>query len=145
EDGIRDATVTGVQTCALPICTAQGRTGHRGRAQGAAQALTSVVADLAVRVAADSLGGVAMAQLAATFVVTVVPAELRAVEDCKQAAAAHLARDSGERILRAGRTLSGVLRAVVYAVAGAAVGVADQHAPDTVDGDVVDVRSEERP
>src|SRR6266852_3114511 len=25
EDGIRDATVTGVQTCALPICSASGR------------------------------------------------------------------------------------------------------------------------
>src|SRR5688572_33209137 len=39
EDGIRDLTVTGVQTCALPICVAvaaNGRTligpGHRGQA-----------------------------------------------------------------------------------------------------------------
>src|SRR5207245_8098914 len=27
EDGIRDATVTGVQTCALPICAARGAPG----------------------------------------------------------------------------------------------------------------------
>src|SRR5207245_7374597 len=33
EDGIRDATVTGVQTCALPIydvCRARGLTGNQG-------------------------------------------------------------------------------------------------------------------
>src|SRR5205085_8776562 len=29
EDGIRDLTVTGVQTCALPICGAPGRRGAR--------------------------------------------------------------------------------------------------------------------
>src|SRR5688572_33083441 len=28
EDGIRDLTVTGVQTCALPICSAPGSTVH---------------------------------------------------------------------------------------------------------------------
>src|SRR2546430_4744163 len=29
EDGIRDLTVTGVQTCALPICAVQGLAHHR--------------------------------------------------------------------------------------------------------------------
>src|SRR5256886_9195041 len=31
EDGIRDLTVTGVQTCALPICLFDGRADLRGR------------------------------------------------------------------------------------------------------------------
>src|SRR2546429_3024525 len=31
EDGIRDVAVTGVQTCALPICPAKGQGGGRGR------------------------------------------------------------------------------------------------------------------
>src|SRR5207302_8785567 len=97
------------------------------------------VADLAVRVAADSLGGVAMAQLAAAFVVAVVSSELRAVEGCKQAAAAHLPGDGGERILRTGRTMRSVLRRIGRAGASAAISVAHQHAPDPIDGDVVEV------
>src|SRR5690349_23264258 len=31
EDGIRDLYVTGVQTCALPICDGPGRAGHLAR------------------------------------------------------------------------------------------------------------------
>src|SRR6266542_6542331 len=34
EDGIRDATVTGVQTCALPICDGRDRLEIRGRQLG---------------------------------------------------------------------------------------------------------------
>src|SRR2546427_13299600 len=40
EDGIRDLTVTGVQTCALPICIAEGATlvaGGTGRPEGLAR------------------------------------------------------------------------------------------------------------
>src|SRR2546430_8151943 len=33
EDGIRDLTVTGVQTCALPIYIARARIEHRARAE----------------------------------------------------------------------------------------------------------------
>src|SRR5256886_2840890 len=51
EDGIRDLTVTGVQTCALPICEPpalcdgrHGPTGHRTAAAGGA-ARTMVVGD----------------------------------------------------------------------------------------------------
>src|SRR2546430_17722447 len=36
EDGIRDLTVTGVQTCALPICEAPARPHLRNRARGLA-------------------------------------------------------------------------------------------------------------
>src|SRR5256886_17483670 len=35
EDGIRDLTVTGVQTCALPICARRSRGARRDRRRGA--------------------------------------------------------------------------------------------------------------
>src|SRR2546430_13680104 len=37
EDGIRDLTVTGVQTCALPICAPEGAAGGRDSSEGIAR------------------------------------------------------------------------------------------------------------
>src|SRR2546430_4420532 len=43
EDGIRDLTVTGVQTCALPISDREPRAGHGGECRGLAQSRSARV------------------------------------------------------------------------------------------------------
>src|SRR6267142_3400922 len=95
---------------------------------------------IAVWTAADTACRVTIARLAVTFVVTAPGAKLRAVESGKQSSATHLPRDRGQCILRTGRPSGSVLRGVVHAQAGAAVGVAHHYAPKLVHGDVVSLR-----
>src|SRR5260370_21706220 len=52
EDGIRDSSVTGVQTCALPIC---GRTEYMLRVD----ALTAIYSDLQDKIVVTIMGAVA--------------------------------------------------------------------------------------
>src|SRR2546427_9247356 len=62
EDGIRDLTVTGVQTCALPICAVTGalqfaaRTHYRGLARWIAWTSTTCAVSLIVFSQAKTLG-----------------------------------------------------------------------------------------
>src|SRR6266705_4961900 len=61
EDGIRDRTVTGVQTCALPICNESSRPGHIAPVGSPANALTIMAVaalDKALAPAPFSCGGV---------------------------------------------------------------------------------------
>src|SRR5256885_8700923 len=51
EDGIRDYKVTGVQTCALPICVPGVREGHRARAD-----VTGAVDNRGAEIAVDPSG-----------------------------------------------------------------------------------------
>src|SRR5258708_8729115 len=99
----------------------------------------SALVGIAVRVAGDSRGGVAIAELAAANVVAGVGAELRAVENFEETASANLARDGGEGVLRGGGAGCGVLRGVGDAGAGTAVGVANEDAAGFVHRDVVEV------
>src|SRR6267143_5821021 len=94
---------------------------------------------IAVWTAADTACRVTIAKLATTLVVSAPGAELCAVEGGEQSWAAHLPRDRGQRILRTGGSSGGVLRRVVHARAGAAVGIPHQYAPNLVHGDVVEV------
>ncbi len=94
---------------------------------------------IAVWTAADTACRVTIAKLATTLVVSAPGAELCAVEGDKQSLAAHLPRDRGQCILGTGRAGGGVLRGIVHARAGAAVGVAHHYAPKLVHGDVVEV------
>src|SRR5436190_21793276 len=96
-------------------------------------------ASFTTRIALDSRGGVAVAECAASLDVAGARAELRTVERLEQPAAANLARDRGQRVLRARRTRRGILGRVCDARAGAAVGIADEHAAGPVDSDVVEV------
>src|SRR5206468_713838 len=82
---------------------------------------------------------IAVAQRPASLEVARAGAELRAVERLEQPAAADLARDRGERILRAGGTRRRILSRIGDAGAGAAVGVANENAPGPVDSNVVEV------
>src|SRR5258708_3540167 len=95
---------------------------------------------VAVGTAADSVRGIAEAQLAAALVVTVASAELRAIESREQTAAANLPRNGRKRVLRAGRSGGGALCWIAHTCPGATVSVADQHASDCVDGDVIEVQ-----
>src|SRR5439155_21892226 len=72
-------------------------------------------------------------------VVAVARAELRAVKGCKQATATHLPRDGSQRILRGGRTVGCILRLIRYAGAGTAIGITDQHPPELINRNVVEV------
>src|SRR6266404_5619428 len=99
----------------------------------------STLVAIAVRVAGDSRGGVAIAELAAANVVAGVGAGLRAVENFEETASANLARDGGEGVLRGGGAGCGVLRGVGDAGAGTAVGVANEDAAGFVHRDVVEV------
>src|SRR5205085_6157792 len=45
EDGIRDLTVTGVQTCALPICDAHADGGHAAERESLAYGRAHVLGD----------------------------------------------------------------------------------------------------
>src|SRR2546430_13472842 len=57
EDGIRDLTVTGVQTCALPICYTLTPAQYAGVAYAALAALTLIVlSGAAVRLSGSGLG-----------------------------------------------------------------------------------------
>src|SRR6266481_1760894 len=94
---------------------------------------------ITVLVAADTARRITITKLAATFVVAAPGAELRAVERGKQASAAHLPRDGGQRILGTGRAGGGVLRGIVHTRACAAIGVAHEYAPKLVHCDVVEV------
>ena len=94
---------------------------------------------IAVRVAPDSARGIAEAEFPATFVVAGLGAELRAVKGSKEATAAHLTGDGCQGILRASGAGRGILRRVVHARAGAAVGVAHQHASKFIHGDVHEI------
>src|SRR6266849_7409808 len=95
---------------------------------------------ITVLVAADTACWVAIAKLPATLVVTAPGAKLRAVESGKQSSATYLPCDCGQRILRTCRAGGGVLRGIVHARAGAAIGVAHQYAPKLVHGNVVEVQ-----
>ena len=64
---------------------------------------------IAVRTAADTTRGITVAQVATTYDVAGPGTELRAVQSGKKAAAAHLTRNGGKRILRSGRAGGGVL------------------------------------
>src|SRR5260221_14397831 len=99
----------------------------------------STLVAIAVLIAGDSGGGVAIAELAAANVVAGVGAELRAVENFEETASANLARDGGEGVLRGGGAGCGVLRGVGDAGAGTAVGVANEDAAGFVHRDVVEV------
>src|SRR5262249_19259491 len=65
--------------------------------------------------------------------------ELSAVERSKQASAADLPCDGGQRVLGARRSASGILCRISYATAGATIGVTHQHAPELVHRNVIEV------
>src|SRR2546430_9658651 len=56
EDGIRDLTVTGVQTCALPICAVRDRPGGAGVLRGGRAAVAGLRGTAAQRHAPVELG-----------------------------------------------------------------------------------------
>src|SRR3984893_10233322 len=99
----------------------------------------STLVAIAVLIAGDSGRGIAIAELAAAFVVAGVGAELCAVQGFEETAAADLASDGSERVLCGGRAGRGVLRGTRDAGAGAAVGVANEDAAGFVYRDVVKV------
>src|SRR6266850_659269 len=94
---------------------------------------------IAVLIAFDAARGIPVAKRAAAFIVAVLGPELCAVEGSEQSSATHLPRDRGQRILRSRRPSGSVLRGIVHACPGAAVGVAHQYAPKFVHRDVVEI------
>jgi hypothetical protein len=87
----------------------------------------------------DPACGITEAEFPATLIIAAASAELRAVESGKQAAPAGLAGYSCQRVLRGYRACCGVLAWIGYARAGAAIGIAHQHAAKLVDRDVIKV------
>src|SRR5215471_11160402 len=96
-------------------------------------------ADVAVRVAANSTGGIAKTQFAVAFVVTAVGPKLSTIQRSEQPAPANLTGNGGQRILCRCRALRGILGRIGHATAGAAIGIAHENPPKLVDGDVVEV------
>src|SRR6267143_265060 len=114
----------------------------RGRrtCPSSSQPMISVaIMSVAVLVTAETTRGITVAQAAAANDVGGPGSELSAVQDGKQSSATHLPRDCGQRILRAGRASGGVLRGIVHARAGAAIGVAHQYPPKLVHRNVIEV------
>src|SRR5262249_46784007 len=93
----------------------------------------------AARITLYTRGGIPEAELTVAFNIPAARSELCAVERRKQPTSAHLTGNRRQRILSARRTRRGVLRRVGNATAGAAVGVAHQHAPEFVHRDVVEI------
>src|SRR3954464_630246 len=83
--------------------------------------------------------GVAIAQRAASLVVSGARAELRSVERREEASSTNLPRNGRQRVLRGSWTGRCVLRRIGDARPGAAIGVADEYAARAVNRDVVEV------
>src|SRR5690349_15431576 len=98
---------------------------------------------LAIRIAAwtaaDTAGGIAFAELTATFNFSGFSAELRAIKSRKETFSAHLPGNRSERILGRCGTAGRVLRRIAYTTSGATVRIANQHAAELVDGNVIEV------
>ena len=87
----------------------------------------------------DPACGIAEAEFSAAFIIAAASAELRAIKSGKQASAAGLAGYSCQRVLRRCGAGRGVLAWISYARAGAAIGIANQHASKFVDRNVIKV------
>src|SRR5579859_391522 len=87
----------------------------------------------------DPACSITEAEFPAAFIIAAAGAELRAVKSGKQPSAAGLAGYGRERVLRRCRAGRGVLSWIGYARAGAAIGIADQHAAKLVDRNIVKV------
>ena len=64
----------------------------------------------------------------------------RAVECLEQPETSHLTGNRRQRVLRTGRACGHILRRVGHATPGAAVGVADEHPPEFIHGNVVEIK-----
>src|SRR6266516_3769457 len=66
--------------------------------------------------------------------------ELRPVERLEESETASLARDRGQRILRAGGTCRGILSRICHTRAGTSVRIAHKHAAGFVHSNVVEIQ-----
>src|SRR6476646_7544771 len=94
---------------------------------------------IAVGVAMDPACGIAKAEFPAAFIIAVVRAELCTVECGKQPAAASLASDCRQRVLRRCRPGRGILCWIGHARAGATIRITDEHTAKLVDRNVIKV------
>src|ERR1700704_3590859 len=109
-----------------------GRADHRiSVAKRVAQILPLMpVVSITVLVPPDTARRIAVTKLTAAFIISAPGGKLCAVKSGKQSPAAHLPRNRGQSVLRTGRASGGVLRCIVHARTGAAVGIAHQYAPN---------------